>query len=107
MLFRSTIASESAFLFAIARDGTPRDLVGKVTEQCYKSRLSQTVPTVCIDFYGDDRKISKAICEHPYLFEIDEEGCILNEDGTKGPLFDPEKPLSATLAEVMPSYPCA
>lgn len=106
-LVESTIASESAFLFAIARDGTPRDLVGKVTEQCYKSRLSQTVPTVCIDFYGDDRKISKAICEHPYLFEIDEEGCILNEDGTKGPLFDPEKPLSATLAEVMPSYPCA
>ncbi|MCH4033497.1 MAG: hypothetical protein LKE85_05750 [Lachnospiraceae bacterium] len=105
-LVESTIASESAFLFAIARDGTAQSLVRDVTDECYHSRLSQNVPTVCIDFYGDDHKISQAICEHPYLFELDEEGYIVNEDGTRGPRYDTEKPLLDTLREVMPAYPC-
>lgn len=106
-LVESTIASESAFLFAIARDGTPRALVEEVTEESYRSRLSQNVPTVCIDFYGDGHKISRAICEHPYLLEIDEEGYVRGEDGTRGSLCDFKKPLSVILSEVMPPYPCA
>lgn len=102
-IMESVIAAESPFLFGIAKDGTSREAIQYVTNESYSSRLSQTVPTVCIDFYGDNNKLSKAICEHSCMFEIGSDGTVLQDPS--GKRIDTKSSLLETFQSVMPAFP--
>lgn len=65
-----------------------------------------------MDYYGDAQSITKIVCEHDSMLEIDTDGRILLPDDqagngsarTKGKPFPFELPLADALKTVMPPF---
>lgn len=92
------LTSESSMFFLIAADGADTS----AAEIAYQSRLDQKYPCVIMDYYGDGKAISRVLCEHSELLEIDAEGDLVRPDGKKGNPFPFELPLKEALRSIFP-----
>ncbi len=95
------LASESAMFFTVAEDGADF-CAGQIA---YDSRLEQKYPFVIMDYYGDGRAVSRVLCGHEQLLEIDADGRVIRPDGSRGEAFDFGVPLVEALEKVMPRMP--
>ncbi len=100
ILMEQVLASETAMFFLVSEDGTSFS----AAPFAYESRLEQNYPCVIMDFYGDGRSVSRILCGHEQLLELDADGTILRPDGSKGEKFDYEVPLMEALRKAMPRY---
>ena len=95
------LASETAMFFMMAEDDADF-CAGQIA---YDSRLEQRYPFVIMDYYGDGRSVSRVLCGHEELLEIDAQGQILRPACRKGETIDFQEPLIETLKKVMPGLP--
>lgn len=92
------LTSESSMFFLIAADGAD----ASAAQIAYQSRLDQKYPCVIMDYYGDGKAISRVLCAHSELLEIDADGYMIRPDGKKGDPFPFDLPLKEALRAVMP-----
>ena len=97
----NVLTSQTALVFLIQKDGADFS-AGDIA---YQSRMSQKNPFVVVDHYADCTRISRILCEHPYLMELDEHGCLISPDGHKGEPFPFDLPLEQAFRRLMPAFP--
>lgn len=96
----NVLTTETCFFFLIAND----DATYSAAKMAYDSRLQQKYPCLIMDYYGDAESITKIVCEHDSMLEIDTDGRILLPDKAKGEPFPFELPLADALKTVMPPF---
>ena len=99
-LTEPVLASETSMFFLVSEDGASFS----AAQVAYESRLEQNYPCVIMDYYGDGKSVSRVLCEHEELLEIDENGYVIRPDGKRGELFDYDAPLMEALGKVMPVF---
>lgn len=96
----NVLTTETCFFFLIAKDNS----TFSAAKIAYDSRLRQQYPCLIMDYYGDAEAITKIVCEHDSILEIDTDGRIVRPDGKKGELFPFEQTLPEALKKIMPAF---
>lgn len=101
LIIDKVLASETAFFFLIGKDNATVS-AGKLA---HDSRMEQNHPFVTMDYYYDGTEVSKMLCEHPYLLELDVDGTIIHPNEKKGKPFPFELSLQEALRQTMAPFP--
>ena len=99
-LTESMISSQGAFLFLIAKHGTP----ASAAQAAYDARMAQEYPFIIMDYYGDTLSLSRILCEQTNLFELAPDGTILKPEAHAGEPFPFDKPLAEAFEQIMPAF---